>query len=500
MYINAFQIAVMKYLRYNPYAMTNVDCLSLLRKNLQCLNAILDIHFDSIFKNNTHWVYAIKFISQKVPLEIKNKICHPSSPFAPDSTRPTHINQALQQPNPSSGQFQLLPPSPLNTQVYTITSMEELSHHASECYNQFHAQLTANQTPNVNFETLRNVQSVFRDPRRLNLSVPSDLWKKLDVHIQKQIDRIRKEIREEQSKKKPPPTGGTYGKRDFGKQYPDLEQKKTDDKQVTAALATIQHVAMQGLIPSEDISISSTDLEDDPMDLRQISMLRTNVNIVPDYGGCLEIQASFRHAFKCILGENIYAISDGGADSCVLGQIAHVINRTGRYARLIGYDPDTTQSHAVPIVSAYVKSKDKDDKFVILLIHEAPYLAHSNTSLLSEYQIRQYGKIIDSCSTKHFLSSKPALKGTQRFEITDDNYINLVDRGGLMGVPMFDYDKGDDLKYPVIEITSKELWTPYRHRYENKTSSVSTVSTPDTWAAAAALVQSDKSDFRLGRV
>ena len=69
-----------------------------------------------------------------------------------------------------------------------------------------------------------------------------------------------------------------------------------------------------------------------------------------------------------------------------------------------------------------------------------------------------------------------------------------------MGVPMFDYDKGDDIKYPVIEITSKELWTPYRHRYENKTSSVSTVSTPDTWAAAAALVQSDKSDFRLGRV
>ena len=97
---------------------------------------------------------------------------------------------------------------------------------------------------------------------------------------------------------------------------------------------------------------------------------------------------------------------------------------------------------------------DKDDKYVILLIHEAPYLAHSNTSLLLEYQIQQYGKIIDSCSTKHILSSNPVLKGTQRFEITDDNYINLVDQGGLMGVLMFDYDKGDDLKYPVIKITS----------------------------------------------
>ena len=57
---------------------------------------------------------------------------------------------------------------------------------------------------------------------------------------------------------------------------------------------------------------------------------------------------------------------------------------------------------------------------------------------------------------KSYLSSDPILKGTQRFEITDDNHINLVHRGGLIGVLMFDYDKGDDLKYPVVEIMSKE--------------------------------------------
>ena len=50
--------------------------------------------------------------------------------------------------------------------------------------------------------------------------------RKFNVHIQKQIDCICKEIREEQNKNKPPATGGDFGKRDFGKQYPNLDQKK----------------------------------------------------------------------------------------------------------------------------------------------------------------------------------------------------------------------------------------------------------------------------------
>ena len=206
-----------------------------------------------------------------------------------------------------------------------------------------------------------------------------------------------------------------------------------------------------------------------------------------DDSDCLEVQASFHRAFSCVFEDKIYAISDGGADSCVLGQVVHVINHTGRYTHLIGYDPATTQSGRVPIVLAYVKSMDKDDNFVILLIHEDPYLAHSNTLLLLEYQIRQYGKLIDLCLKNHILSLNPILKGTQRFDITDENHIDLFDQGGLMGVLMFDYDVRDDLKYPIVKITSKEQCTAYRHRYIDKTSSDSFISTPDPFAAAAAI-------------
>ena len=75
-------------------------------------------------------------------------------------------------------------------------------------------------------------------------------------------------------------------------------------------------------------------------------------------------------------------------------------------------------------------------------------------------------KNIDSCSTKHVLSSDPVLKGTQCFEIIDDNYINLVDQGGLMGVPMFDYDKVDD-EEPAYDDDNYVLIIHTNHKYDD---------------------------------
>jgi hypothetical protein len=37
----------------------------------------------------------------------------------------------------------------------------------------------------------------------------------------------------------------------------------------------------------------------------------------------IELQANFRVVYKCVQGGKLYAISDGGADSCILGSSAH---------------------------------------------------------------------------------------------------------------------------------------------------------------------------------
>ena len=51
-----------------------------------------------------------------------------------------------------------------------------------------------------------------------------------------------------------------------------------------------------------------------------------------------------------------YAICDSGADSCVVGKLAHIESITMRTANLVGYDPQTTKSSSLPIVTALLKT------------------------------------------------------------------------------------------------------------------------------------------------
>ena len=115
---------------------------------------------------------------------------------------------------------------------------------------------------------------------------------------------------------------------------------------------------------------------------------------------------------------------------------AFVISYAKRFARLVGYDPTSTKSARVPIVSAYLKTRLASGVIVLLLVHEAPYLAHSPTTLLSEYQIRQHGLVVDSCSIDHVLCSDPLLYGKKRLELGNldggpTRIVNLLNRGGI---------------------------------------------------------------------
>ena len=175
----------------------------------------------------------------------------------------------------------------------------------------------------------------------------------------------------------------------------------------------------------------------------------------------LEVRAHFEYGHTLKDGE-VYAISDGGADSCILGMNAKVLSYTGRYATLIGYDPATTKTEKVPIVTALIKctSSSEGGYPILLKVHEAPYNAGSPITLLSEYQIREYGLIIDSVATKHRTGINTT--GTQRFQVNPHVHINFEDRGGLMGFRILPIETQDQDLYDVITITSPEKWRPHR--------------------------------------
>ena len=101
------------------------------------------------------------------------------------------------------------------------------------------------------------------------------------------------------------------------------------------------------------------------------------------------VKAHFEYTLLPEFQSKVYAISDGGADSCILGKMAKVISYTGKYASLIGYNPRTTKTEKVPIVSAYIKvrSSSTGNYPVLLKVNEAPYNPESPITLLSEYQI-----------------------------------------------------------------------------------------------------------------
>jgi hypothetical protein len=347
-----------------------------------------------------------------------------------------------------------------STGLHKVTSIDELKDLVAKTYNVFKERFTEEAHEHPSYQAYRSVYAVFKhDPSRLNLSIPGPLWMKLDENIKKQIVCIQQEIRESKESKEK-----STEKTIIGKQYPSLAKPEQDVRQAMTALSYIRECVVSDLFDNDD-SLVDIDINDDDIfeHIRHVKMVSVHGEFW-DENDTIDIQANFRVAYKCVQGGKFYAISDGGADSCILGSSAHMINLTERFARLVGYDLDTTQSARVPIASGYIKTKFNGN-FVLLLINEAPYLAHSPTTLLSEHQIREYGKVIDSCAETHVVSSNPRLIGKQRLEISAESHIPMEDRGAIMGIPIFQYEEDDDTQYPIHEIASNSTWVPYRYRH-----------------------------------
>ena len=106
-----------------------------------------------------------------------------------------------------------------------------------------------------------------------------------------------------------------------------------------------------------------------------------------------------------------FAVSDSGADSSVLGKDAKIIEVTDRHARIAGYDSEMGPSDLYHICSSYSKTRDITGQIVLALIHQAPHLPHSENTLLSEYQMRHFGNLVDSCRKDHPVCYDPSTYG-----------------------------------------------------------------------------------------
>jgi len=162
-----------------------------------------------------------------------------------------------------------------------------------------------------------------------------------------------------------------------------------------------------------------------------------------------------------------YALCDSGANTCVTGMLAKIESVSNRTANLVEYNPQTTRSSSLPIVTALIKTMSAENVPVLFQICEAVYNKNSYISLLSEYQSRDHRIIVDSVGTKHLTSN--GTRGTQTLYASNLVKCPLIDKGGLMGLELYPVEEGNEDRYEIVTITSSNLWKPRRCQDATKT-------------------------------
>ena len=319
---------------------------------------------------------------------------------------------------------------------------------------------------------------------RESLLIPNAIWVKLEKSLQNKLIEVRREVQREQraggktqvtkpthytqnSTTKPPKTSDDV----VPAQYPSMVGKQPN-QQTRALLNQVQTIEDGS---SDDDSVDDDALNQEDTVFRISMALTTPIDMDTD----IEVRVNnieYHELFDVV--KTVYAISDGGADACVLGMLARIIAPTGRYATLVGYDPRSTRSKRIPIVSAYLKVMTPFENIpVFLKINEAPFYENNPITLISEYQVRDFGLECDSVATKHIKHGD--IMGTQRLTLSEDLYIPFEDRGGIMGFQVLpitddDFDELGEPLFEVHEITQGAVaWKPGRYRKDTKEDVVS---------------------------
>ena len=157
-------------------------------------------------------------------------------------------------------------------------------------------------------------------------------------------------------------------------------------------------------------------------------------------------------------------ISDAGADTTVVGRSWYVEEQyANRFANLVGFSPDLKKM-AMPIVTAVTWIETPTFRGLIR-VHEAIANMESDLSLISEYQFRDSGCIVDSVHRQHKLSEDQ--QGTQRIVAPDgETTIPLQLRSGLMTFTSRLPSREEYLRYKddAIDLTQAGMvWKPRDH-------------------------------------
>ena len=299
---------------------------------------------------------------------------------------------------------------------------------------------------------------------RHSMRIPDDIWYAMEPDLKERVNALRAKVKAEREAKaslaegsKPTPAVGIPAQCPTVNEIHNVANVPATPKEHVVSLQNLNSVLFDDYDDDDDT-------DDGLLDVRGYTVTTDEI---------VTVRAHFEYATTTMRN---YLISDSGADSCCLGKQCHPVSYTGRHAILVGYNPEQTRSGKVPIVSAYIKVMSQMNIPIVLYVHEAPYMSDSDVTLLSEYQIREHGIVIDSVSKRH--KSVNGTFGTQRMILSEYIHVPFVDRGGLLGCEILPRTEGDEDIYDVFEITRDLPWKPRQFRDDEEDQCITTQNLP----------------------
>ncbi len=148
----------------------------------------------------------------------------------------------------------------------------------------------------------------------------------------------------------------------------------------------------------------------------------------------METKATLNYLSMLVNTSLSMCIIDGGADSYVGGKVwlplSPISGPLVKRANVTGFDSQTTKKNGLPIISGVVKTKVDGNRTIFLRAQHLIYNSTSEHTLLSSFQLREAGFIVDDVSERHKVNQTS--QGTHSIIFPDEEtQIKLVTRGAL---------------------------------------------------------------------
>lgn len=165
-------------------------------------------------------------------------------------------------------------------------------------------------------------------------------------------------------------------------------------------------------------------------------------------------------------GKTSLAIMDSGADTHVFGKGWLPLFEKGPNtptADLTGFDSVYAKKQNLPIGPHAALVKTENGNLIILRAEHGVSNPTADHTLLSAFECREQGIMVDDCHKNHIKSSNGE-KGTQSIQFEDNTKIDLICKAALMTINTgkLTWEDIKNKKYPIYEITIPD-WNPKDH-------------------------------------